>query len=121
MPHRFLLWNKSKLHGNNIFVCDLVIENQVLTPAQSAMAIEEVAAARAFEYEGNVVVAAVIKNVYSSSERRKIKEKIRKEVAAACSQSEDKVIVTFDMEIFRRIEDADEVEKQILLSLAKSR
>lgn len=82
---------------------------------------EQVLSARTFECDGYVVVVVLTTPIFSATERDELKCSIKQSVLNELSLEDDKVIVTFDMEIYRGAFDADEQEKTELLALAKER
>lgn len=85
-----------------------------------ALGYEYVLAARAFVYDGNTVVALITTPFYLKSERDGAKSSIKQSLSTDIGN--ENVIVTFDVEVYRRIRgELEEEEMQKLLLLAKSR
>lgn len=85
-----------------------------------ALQNEYVLGARAFEHNGTLVIATLTVPFYLKSERDGVKRQLGDELQAIAGERE--IILTFDMQVFRNIEDGlDESEKQRLIDLAKSR
>lgn len=85
-----------------------------------ALQNEYVLGARAFEHNGTLVIATLTVPFYLKSERDGVKNQLGEELQAIAGDCE--IILTFDMQVFRNIEDSlDDSEKQRLIDLAKSR
>ncbi|MCM1306282.1 MAG: hypothetical protein NC037_00815 [Bacteroides sp.] len=86
----------------------------------TALQEEYVLGARAFEYNGTVVVAALTTPFVLKSERDGAKAQLSEDLQAAFLAQN--IILTFDMQVYRNILDnLDDAAKQELLELAKSR
>lgn len=81
---------------------------------------EFVLGARAFEWNGSIVVAALTTPFLLKSERDGAKARLSEDLQTAfVSQN---IVLTFDMQVYRNILDGlDETAKQELLELAKNR
>ena len=85
-----------------------------------ALQREFVLGARAFEWNGNVVVAALTTPFILKSERDNAKAKLNEDLQSTFSAQN--IILTFDMQVYRNIlDELDEAAKQELLELAKNR
>ena len=85
-----------------------------------ALQQEFVLGARAFEWNGNVVVAALTTPFILKSERDNAKAKLNEDLQSTFSARN--IILTFDMQVYRNIlDELDEAAKQELLELAKNR
>lgn len=81
---------------------------------------EYVLGARAFEHNGTIVIATLTAPFYLKSERDSVRAQMQEDLSSLVSDAE--VVLTFDMQVFRNIEDGlDADSKDYLLKLAKSR
>lgn len=81
---------------------------------------EYVLGARAFEHNGTIVIATLTAPFYLKSERDSARAQMQENLSSLVSDAE--VVLTFDMQVFRNIEDGlDADSKDYLLKLAKSR
>ena len=81
---------------------------------------EFVLGARAFEWNGSIVVAALTTPFVLKSERDSAKNQLSEDLQTAFSAHN--IILTFDMQVYRNIlDELDDLAKQELLELAKSR
>ncbi len=79
-----------------------------------------VVGARAFEYNGEIVVAAITTPFYLKSERDKAKNEIQSDLRNLTDY--ENITVTFDVGIYRNIrEELNDSDKERLLKLAKTR
>ncbi len=97
-----------------------LVDDDVYALVHAALSYEFVTAARAFEWEGEFVLAALTKPFYLKSERDGARMLLEKELRQRLGC--DNIIVLFDVDMFRRIdEDISDEDKQALLQVAKQR
>ena len=81
---------------------------------------EYVLGARAFEWNGSIVVAALTTPFLLKSERDGAKARLCEDLQTIFASQN--IVLTFDMQVYRNIlDELDEEAKQELLELAKSR
>ena len=85
-----------------------------------ALSFEEVLSARTLSHNGYMVVAVLTTPLFSASERIALKEQIRLDIAERLNVDINKVLVTFDMEIYRSI-DGDNVDSDTVVQKAIDR
>ena len=103
--------------------------NQVMFTIQSqgdvaeyvALNYDQVVAVRTFDHDGYVVVAVLTCPIFSQKERQDLLQSIKWTVAEELSLSTDKVIVSYDMELFRAMDQVSDEEKPLLLEMAMNR
>lgn len=76
---------------------------QSATAATVALTNEKIVAARSFVIGDNHVVAALTVPLYTKSERTALADELTASIATAIGIAEEKVILTFDLGIYRRI------------------
>ena len=86
-----------------------------------ALNYNQVVAARTFDHDGYVVIAVLTCPIFSQKERQNLLQSIKWTVAEELSLSTDKVIVSYDMELFRAMDQVSDEEKPLLLEMAMNR
>ena len=86
-----------------------------------ALNYNQVVAARTFDHDGYVVIAVLTCPIFSQNERQDLLQSIKWTVAEELSLSTDKVIVSYDMELFRAMDQVSDEEKPLLLEMAMNR
>ena len=86
-----------------------------------ALNYNQVVAARTFDHDGYVVIAVLTCPIFSQKERQDLLQSIKWTVAEELSLSTDKVIVSYDMELFRAMDQVSDEEKPLLLEMAMNR
>ncbi len=82
-----------------------------------ALSDARVRAARAFEYDGELIMALLLEPMYLKSERDALKAEFERKLSERLDMS---VKITFDMEVYRKIsEQMSEGEMQYLCALVK--
>lgn len=102
---------------------DADMHGETLSSADAAIAAEHsalqdplVLAARAFEYDEQVLLAVLTEPIYLSSDRAALKALLIKNAEAATGK---KVLLSFDLEVYRRIaRDMPEEAKALLMKKA---
>ena len=85
-----------------------------------ALSYTYVIGARAFEWQGSIILAVITTPFILKSERDNAKRELKEEIIEASGY--ENIIVTFDGEVYRNIRDSiDDSEKQRLFQLAVSR
>ncbi|MDE5601224.1 MAG: hypothetical protein K2J16_01855 [Clostridia bacterium] len=85
-----------------------------------ALSYTYVIGARAFEWQGNIVIAVITTPFILKSERDNAKLELKEDIIAITNY--ENIIVTFDGEVYRNIRDnIDDSEKERLYQLATSR
>ncbi len=82
---------------------------------------ENILSARVFEHNGYTVVAILTGPIFSATERNSLKESVKEDVATTIGVDSAKVIITFDMELFRALDDVKSQDKDKLLAMALNR
>lgn len=90
----------------------------IQTADAAALLFDEVAAAKSAQIGEYTIVATLPKAIFTLSERKNLKTRIRAAVAQALEIDEEFVLVSFDTELFRKI-DAENVTDEELINLAK--
>lgn len=85
-----------------------------------ALQNESVLSVRVFELDGNIIVATLTSPFYLKSERDAARQQLENDLKALLDS--DKIIVTFDVHVYRKIRDGlSDEEKQDLYQLAYER
>lgn len=85
-----------------------------------ALSFDQIVAVRTFDHNGYVVVALLTGPIFSQKERLSLLESVRSMVAESLKMSEDQVLVTYDMELFRAMSEVNDEDKDRLLEKAIS-
>lgn len=83
-----------------------------------ALSFEQIVAVRTFDHNGYVVVAVLTGPIFSQRERLDLVESVKSMVAEELDISDDQVIVTYDMELFRAMDDVNDEDKERILEKA---
>ena len=99
----------------------ITIQSQIDVAEYVALNYDQVVAVRTFDHDGYVVVAVLTCPIFSQKERQDLLKSIKWTVAEELNLSKDKVIVSYDMELFRAMDQIDDEKKPLLLEMAMSR
>ena len=94
---------------------------EIDTATYIALSNDNVLSARAFEHDGYVVIALLTGPIFSQTERIALKNSVQADVSDRLDVSLEQVIVTFDMELYRAMDEVDDLDKQKLLAMALER
>ena len=94
---------------------------EIDTATYIALSNDNVLSARTFEHDGYVVIALLTGPIFSQTERMALKNSVQTDVSDRLDVSLEKVIVTFDMELYRAMDEVDDLDKQKLLAMALER
>lgn len=94
---------------------------EIDTATYIALSNDNVLSARIFEHDGYVVIALLTGPIFSQTERMALKNSVQADVSDRLDVSLEQVIVTFDMELYRAMDEVDDLDKQKLLAMALER
>ena len=94
---------------------------EIDTATYIALSNDNVLSARTFEHDGYVVIALLTGPIFSQTERLALKNSVQEDVSDRLDVSLEQVIVTFDMELYRAMDEVDGLDKQKLLAMALER
>lgn len=94
---------------------------EIDTATYIALSNDNVLSARIFEHDGYVVIALLTGPIFSQTERMALKNSVQADVSDRLEISLEQVIVTFDMELYRAMDEVDDLDKQKLLAMALER
>ena len=94
------------------------IESHANIAEAVALSFEEIVAVRTFDHNGYVVVALLTGPIFSQKERLDLLDAVKSMVAEELDLSKEQVIATYDMELFRAIDDVKDEDKERLLEKA---
>ena len=94
---------------------------EIDTATYIALSNDNVLSARTFEHDGYVVIALLTGPIFSQTERVSLKNSVQEDVSDRLDVSLEQVIVTFDMELYRAMDEVDDLDKQKLLAMALER
>ena len=94
---------------------------EIDTATYIALSNDNVLSARTFEHDGYVVIALLTGPIFSQTERMALKKSVQTDVSDRLDVSLEQVIVTFDMELYRAMDEVDGLDKQKLLAMALER
>lgn len=85
-----------------------------------ALNFQEVSAVQTLETDGYIIVAVVPFSVDTKSARTKLANDIKSQICDQLQVDNDKVIVTYDLEVFRLISNGDNADKILSLALKRN-
>ena len=94
------------------------IQSQANIAENIVLSFEQVVAVRTFEHNGYVVVAVLTGPIFSQAERRELLQSIKDMVADTLEISQSQILASYDMELFRAMDNISDNEKDKLLEKA---
>ena len=96
----------------------LTIQYQSNIAEAVALSFDQIVAVRTFDHNGYVVVAILTGPIFSHRERQDLFESVKSMVAEELEIDCEQVIVTYDMELFRAMDQVNDEDKERLLEKA---
>ena len=96
----------------------LTIQYQSNIAEAVALSFDQIVAVRTFDHNGYVVVAILTGPIFSQRERQDLIESVKCMVAEELEIGYDQVIVSYDMELFRAMDQINDEDKERLLEKA---
>ena len=96
----------------------LTIQYQSNIAEAVALSFDQIVAVRTFDHNGYVVVAILTGPIFSQRERQDLIESVKSMVAEELEIGFEQVIVTYDMELFRAMDQINDEDKERLLEKA---
>ena len=109
-PHIFWQYGKNSIM--------FTIESQGNIAESVALSFEQIVAVRTFDHDGYVVIAVLTAPIFSQTERQNLIASVKSMVAEDLNITQDQVIVTYDMELFRAMDEVKNEDKERLLEKA---
>ena len=94
------------------------IQSQANIAENIVLSFEQVVAVRTFEHNGYVVVSVLTGPIFSQAERQELLQSIKDMVADTLEISQSHILASYDMELFRAMDDISDNEKDKLLEKA---
>jgi hypothetical protein len=98
--------------------CMFTIQSQANIAENIVLSFEQVVAVRTFEHNGYVVVAVLTGPIFSQAERQELLQSIKDMVADTLEISQSHILASYDMELFRAMDNISDNEKDKLLEKA---
>lgn len=96
------------------------IQSQANIAEAVALSFEQIVAVRTFDHNGYVVIAVLTGPIFSYKEKQNLLQDIKTMVAENLDLSPEHVIVSYDMELFRAMDNVEDEDKAQLLEKATS-
>ena len=96
----------------------ITIQSQATIAESIALNFEQVVAVRTFDHNGYVVIAVLTGPIFSQRERQELLASIKNMVAESLDISPIQVVATYDMELFRAMDNVKDEDKDRLLEKA---
>ena len=96
----------------------ITIQSQATIAESIALNFEQVVAVRTFDHNGYVVIAVLTGPIFSQKERQELLASIKNMVAESLDISPIQVVATYDMELFRAMDNVKDEDKERLLEKA---
>ena len=96
----------------------ITIQSQATIAESIALNFEQVVAVRTFDHNGYVVIAVLTGPIFSQRERQELLASIKNMVAESLDISPIQVVATYDMELFRAMDNVKDEDKNRLLEKA---
>ncbi len=96
----------------------LTIQSQANIAEAVALSFEQIVAVRTFDHNGYVVIAVLTGPIFSYKEKQNLLQDIKTMVAENLDLSPEHVIVSYDMELFRAMDNVQDEDKAQLLEKA---
>jgi hypothetical protein len=94
------------------------IQSQANIAEAVALSFEQIVAVRTFDHNGYVVIAVLTGPIFSYKEKQNLLQDIKTMVAENLDLSPEHVIVSYDMELFRAMDNVENEDKAQLLEKA---
>ena len=94
------------------------IQSQANIAENIILSFDQVVAVRTFKHNGYVVVAVLTGPIFSQAERQELLQSIKDMVADTLEISQSQILASYDMELFRAMDNISENEKDKLLEKA---
>jgi hypothetical protein len=94
------------------------IQSQANIAEAVALSFEQIVAVRTFDHNGYVVIAVLTGPIFSFKEKQNLLQDIKTMVAENLDLSPEHVIVSYDMELFRAMDNVEDKDKAQLLEKA---
>jgi hypothetical protein len=94
------------------------IQSQANIAEAVALSFEQIVAVRTFDHNGYVVIAVLTGPIFSYKEKQNLLQNIKTMVAENLDLSPEHVIVSYDMELFRAMDNVEDEDKAQLLEKA---
>ena len=94
------------------------IQSQANIAEAVALSFEQIVAVRTFDHNGYVVIAVLTGPIFSYKEKQNLLQNIKTMVAENLDLSPEHVIVSYDMELFRAMDNVQDEDKAQLLEKA---
>ena len=94
------------------------IQSQANIAEAVALSFEQIVAVRTFDHNGYVVIAVLTGPIFSYKEKQNLLQDIKTMVAENLDLSTEHVIVSYDMELFRAMDNVEDEDKAQLLEKA---
>jgi hypothetical protein len=94
------------------------IQSQANIAEVVALSFEQIVAVRTFDHNGYVVIAVLTGPIFSYKEKQNLLQDIKTMVAENLDLSPEHVIVSYDMELFRAMDNVEDKDKAQLLEKA---
>ncbi|MBO7222226.1 MAG: hypothetical protein J6V37_04165 [Clostridia bacterium] len=94
------------------------IQSEANIAENIVLSFEQVVAVRTFEHNGYVVVAVLTGPIFSQAERQELLQSIKDMVADTLEISQIQILASYDMELFRAMDNIGDNEKDKLLEKA---
>lgn len=94
------------------------IQSQANIAEAVALSFEQIVAVRTFDHNGYVVIAVLTGPIFSYKEKQNLLQDIKTMVAENLDLSPEHVIVSYDMELFRAMDNVEDEDKAQLLEKA---